>query len=223
MTRAGGPLRLATTDDEKTRYWEQKRARLKAQKEADKTRRKNKKEISRKRKSFKVANSPVKVMDFANFIQGEQRRLMMLSGRIESFLIAVSIVSDQVGDESFIREFCERFKAAIPEANDIWLKWREIVHSFTEAEINLVDMRKAVNDWNSNRVNPRINRQCFDAHWILWKFGLQNPDATLTVEEKKEFALSLGYAEPEAEAMVAGSFPKPGAEEQEEVVADEEE
>lgn len=210
MTRGGGPLPPTATADEKKRYWEQKKARLKAQDEAAEKRKQEKEQQSRERKSFKVANSPVKVQDFAKFIHDEQRRMQLMSGRIESFIIAMSIVSSQLSPDSPIFEFCERFKAAIPEANEIWTRWRDTVNSITESDMNLVDMKATIEKWNADRVNPRIARHCFNPHWSLWKFGLKNPDATLTLDEKKEFAQSLGFTEPEVNAMTAGSFPKPG-------------
>ena len=138
-----------------------------------------------------------------------------MSGRLESFVIAISIVSSQVPDDSPIRGLRE-VRAAIPEANDLWARWRDTVNSITESEMNFVDMRRTVVEWNEDKVKPRIGRHCFNPHWALWKFGLKNPDATLTPEERKEFAIDLGYTEPEASAMTAGSFSKPGEEEPEE-------
>lgn len=222
MTRGGGPPAPPLgTAEEKKRYWEQKEARLRAQASVEDKRRQDRDKVRAERKSFKVANSPVKVQDFAKFITDEQRRLQLMSGRLESFVIAISIVSSQVPDDSPIREFCERFKAAIPEANDLWARWRDTVNSITESEMNFSDMRKVVTEWNEDKVKPRIGRHCFNPHWALWKFGLKNPDATLTLEEKKEFAIDLGYTEPEVNAMTAGFFPKPGEEDTEEDRAEE--
>lgn len=144
-------------------------------------------------------------------LRAEQERMTLLSGRMESFLIAISMVSAAADPESPVREFCEGFKQAIPKAHELWYLWRNTVNTITGGDLNLIDMRKIVTDWNADPINPRINKQCFRPTWSLWKFGTGNPDATLTVEEKKEFAIALGYTEQEADVMVQGSFPKPSA------------
>lgn len=189
-------------DAQKVAYWEEREAKKKMRADADleKKRQRDQQELQH------ALQQPVKLRDFAAFVQEIERRLMSLHDRIEAHNVALSAVGKDHPEHG---RFVQALMEELPLAQQRIMGWRHTVREIESADFNFVDMRERVREWNAEAKNPRINIQCFQHEWLLRKFSQANPDATLTPEERREFGLELGIPEDKIDIVLQGVMNDP--------------
>jgi len=71
--------------------------------------------------------------------------------------------------------------------------WRETVNKIIYT-VNLSEIRDIIVAWNADSENPPISGDCFPEDWSVGKFTRENPDATISTQEKRELMTSLRYS-----------------------------
>lgn len=141
-----------------------------------------KKQLEAKRQLNELRKQKITMAKFAEFANDNNSRLLQFSVRIESMYLTLC-------------NMFPGFEKEAKEAEGRILHWRQLVHEMENSGMNLKQMRDKMVEWNSDKKNPTINATCFRPDFIEKTFNVQNPDATLTAEEKAQLMFELGFVE----------------------------
>lgn len=148
-----------------------------------------KKQLEAKRKLNQLAKQRMTVGDFSKYATDVNSRMISFSVRIEAMILTLN------------RMFPE-FDKTYRDSEFRILQWRELVQEIENSGMSLKDFRDKVITWNADNNNPNINITCFRPEFVKKTFSVENPDATLEIEEKMKFMYDLGFSQEYIESKI---------------------
>lgn len=153
-------------------------------------------QLEAKKKLSDMAKKKVTRAELAGFLQDHDMKMLNISIRVEAMFL--SLVRLDPGFKEILNDSVRRIQL-----------WRGVVDEIQNGALNLKDILDKVTAWNADENNPAIDASVLKRDFVFKVFSAENPDASITVEERVKLMVDLGIMEQFIDKNTGSIRPKP--------------
>lgn len=139
-------------------------------------------QLEAKKKLSDMAKKKVTRAELASFLQDHDMKMLRQSIRLEAIYLSLVRLDPQ-------------FKEILDDSMRRIQLWRGVVEEVQAGNLSLKEIRDKILAWNADENNPAIDASILRRDFVFKVFSSENPDATLTAEERVKFLVDLGILE----------------------------